>query len=297
MPMKVRYTSVDGEILAEKRAGIERTYVPDPLGSTRVLLDNTQTITDRFSYWPYGEERIRTGTSPTALRFVGTRGYYRDQPQRTYIRARHYSPDRPGFVSRAGMTDVRGPAASVFLSEDAYAYARNNPILYVDPDGLQPRPPAGTPPGRIFTCIQVRRCLSGATSNPCSCPNPKMPSMELMLCLFWQESNFGVKGVVVGNLGTMTDIALKQMRTWGCNPHNYRRATGVGRPFAGAGWCEMVKMAAYYLGCVGLSGYNRDYGRGTFPERFDCCEKCLQDPLVRMKEADPCAYCFLVMHA
>jgi hypothetical protein len=78
----VRYTVMDGEIIAEKRAGVRRFYVPDPLGSTRALLDNTQTQTDTFDYWPYGEERSRTGTTPTPFRFVGTAGYYRDNAGR-----------------------------------------------------------------------------------------------------------------------------------------------------------------------------------------------------------------------
>src|SRR5881628_672204 len=88
MPMKVRYTVHNGQIVSENRGGVERDYVPDPLGSTVALLDNTQTKTDTFSYWPYGEERSRTGSIPTSLRFVGTRGYYRDSVQRAYVRSR-----------------------------------------------------------------------------------------------------------------------------------------------------------------------------------------------------------------
>ena len=75
MTMKARYTVVDGEIIAEKRNGVRRTYVPDPLGSTVALLDNTQAQTDTFSYWPYGEVSARTGTTGTPFQYVGTRGY------------------------------------------------------------------------------------------------------------------------------------------------------------------------------------------------------------------------------
>src|SRR5436305_10804008 len=89
MAMKARYTVVNGEVIAEKRAGVRRLYVPDPLGSTVALLDNTQTQTDTFSYWPYGEERTRTGTTPTPFRFVGRAGYYRDSATLSYVRARH----------------------------------------------------------------------------------------------------------------------------------------------------------------------------------------------------------------
>lgn len=65
----VRYTVMDGEIVAEKRDGVRRTYLPDAIGSTVAMLDNTQAQTDTFSYWPYGEERSRTGTTATLWLF------------------------------------------------------------------------------------------------------------------------------------------------------------------------------------------------------------------------------------
>ena len=83
----VRYTTVNGEIIAEKRNGVRSLYVPDPLGSTVALLDNTQTKTDTFEYWPYGEVRTRTGAIATPFQFVGTLGYRQDSISRTYVRA------------------------------------------------------------------------------------------------------------------------------------------------------------------------------------------------------------------
>src|SRR5262249_38751736 len=105
----VRYTTIDGEIVAEKRDGVRRTYVPDPLGSTVALLDSSQVRTDTFTYWPYGEERSRTGTTGTPFQFVGTAGPYRDSMSRAYVRARHpdlrsarwASPGPPGSLLRA----------------------------------------------------------------------------------------------------------------------------------------------------------------------------------------------------
>ena len=88
-----RYTTFDGEIVSENRGGVIRDYIPDPLGSTVVLLDNTQVQTDTFSYWPYGENRTRTGTTLTPLEFVGTKGYYRDSTTRTYVRVRVLNTD------------------------------------------------------------------------------------------------------------------------------------------------------------------------------------------------------------
>src|SRR5437763_6740502 len=93
MAMKVNYTVVDGEVLSEDRNGTKRDYVPDPLGSTVALLDNTQTETDTFTYWPYGEMKAHAGTTGTPFRFLGTAGYYRASATRCYVRARTYRQD------------------------------------------------------------------------------------------------------------------------------------------------------------------------------------------------------------
>src|SRR5207249_9527596 len=117
------------EIIAEKRAGVRRLYVPSPLGSTVALLDNTQAKTDTFEYWPYGEERVRTGTTPTPFRFGGTSGYYRDTTARSYVRARHLD------TSKGRWTTV-DPIARAVRDAHTYAYARNRPATKVDPSGL-----------------------------------------------------------------------------------------------------------------------------------------------------------------
>src|SRR2546423_15053394 len=128
MAMKVRYTVVNGEILSENRGGVVRDYVPDPLGSTVALLDNTQTQTDTFSYWPYGEERTRTGTTPTPFRFGGARGYYRDSSARTYVRARHLDSTR-------GRWFTADPLARRSRAWGVYPYASNAPTVRTDRTG------------------------------------------------------------------------------------------------------------------------------------------------------------------
>src|SRR6266540_6142226 len=100
MPMKARYTTVNREVIAEERGGVRRLYVPDPAGSTVALLDNTQAKTDAFEYWPYGEERVRTGTTATPFRFLGTHGYYRDSARRTYARIRALDTSKGRSASR-----------------------------------------------------------------------------------------------------------------------------------------------------------------------------------------------------
>ena len=93
MPMKVRYTVANGEIIAEKRNGVRKLYVPNALGSVVAMLDSSQNITDTVEYWPYGEVAQRTGTSTMPFQFVGTQGYFNDASNRTYVRARYYRQD------------------------------------------------------------------------------------------------------------------------------------------------------------------------------------------------------------
>src|ERR1044072_225417 len=134
----VRYTTVNGEVIAEKRGVVRKFYVPDPLGSTVALLDNTQAQTDSFSYWPYGEARTRTGTTATPFQFVGTYGYYSDSSGRSYVRARHLRKD----LTRCQTEDPIGFEGGDWSE---YRYVIANPISNRDPSGLAPGAPSPQP--------------------------------------------------------------------------------------------------------------------------------------------------------
>jgi RHS repeat-associated protein len=134
----VRYESLEGEIIAEKRSGVRRVYSPDPLGTTQALLDGGQTQTDTFRYWPYGAERSRTGSTPTPFRFVGAYGYYRDSGGRAYVRGRHLSME-------TGRWMTQDPNGVPFAEPNPYKYALASPTVWVDPTGASPRT---TPPVR-----------------------------------------------------------------------------------------------------------------------------------------------------
>jgi RHS repeat-associated protein len=126
--MTVRYTVIDGEIISENRGGTERDYVPDPLGSTVALLDSNQAQTDAFQYWPYGEQRSRTGTSAVQLRFGGAQGYYRDSGRLTYVRTRHYVPDLGRWLTADPSTMGDGMPS--------HQYCADSPVSVSDRSGL-----------------------------------------------------------------------------------------------------------------------------------------------------------------
>lgn len=146
----VRYTVIDGEIVEEKRNGVHSTYVPDPLGSTVALLDNTQTKSDTFSYWPYGENDGRTGTTPTPFQFVGTAGYYRDAADRTSARRRTLKT----ALGRWLTPDPTGIAGGF----NYYAYGMGSPTSFTDMSGLI----VTTSPWDAARLADCRRMLPGA---------------------------------------------------------------------------------------------------------------------------------------
>ena len=121
----VRYTTINGRVIAEKRGGVRKLYRPDHLGSTIAMYDNTQTKTDTWVYWPYGAVRTRTGTTATPFQFVGVLGYFRDSSDRTYVRARVYR-------QALGIWQTRDP---LWPNELSYSYGLDSPSTQTDPSG------------------------------------------------------------------------------------------------------------------------------------------------------------------
>ena len=126
MAMKVVYTTINGVIVHEQRAGVGRNYRPDTLGNTIALTDAT-TTTDTMTYWPYGEIRTRTGTNATRFLYVGTLGYSKDGGFGLhYVRARHYQATRGRWTT----VDPLWP------EESMYGYGSCSPVTYADATGL-----------------------------------------------------------------------------------------------------------------------------------------------------------------
>lgn len=124
----VSYTVVNGEIIAEKRNGVRSLYSPDPLGSTVALFDATQTKTDTWVFWPYGEVKTRTGATGTPFQFVGTFGYYRDSSVKTYVRARYLDTAKGRWLTEDPIRFESGEF-------NMYAYCSECPTSVVDPSG------------------------------------------------------------------------------------------------------------------------------------------------------------------
>ncbi len=278
MPMKALYTTIGGEIIAEKRDGVRRLLTPDPLGSTVALLDSNQTKTDSFAYWPYGEQRSRTGTTPTRFAWQGAFQGATDHQHRRYAKA------YDAIVAQARAATPNGLPAHG-LGRTLYGYGRKSPVSSSSIAGWAgaqaKKPPKDRRRGknpRYYPCFEVMQCLLQIRANPCRCRNPKVPPPSLMLCVFWQESSLGRDPAsrVAGNLGTMTDIGLVELERVGCNPTGIRIDTPLnGRPdIADLTWCEMVHMSSHHLGCIGLDRYGPPYP-AALKRRIRQCEQDL----------------------
>jgi RHS repeat-associated protein len=302
----VRYTVVNGQVIAENRNGVRKTYVPDPSGSTIALLDDKQKITDTFSYSPFGELKSRTGTTPTPFQYIGTKGYYTDPNNRIYVRARTYQPNYARWMT----VDPLWPG------ESAYGYVRGNPVSFSDPLGRQTQKRAQA--SWMPSCDELKRCLKrrgspyGYGSDTCSCVSrhPNDYDMDLALCVFWQETNLGQRNPD-GGIGRCTEFCFRELIRLGCSwlklkfqDYNdfKRRATP----------CEKARAAFDYLGCAGLirygpgSGKPGDY-RGTTGTRVRKCADCLQMPSsyfcwIPVPPTDPlfnelqCRSCLSIVH-
>jgi RHS repeat-associated protein len=147
--MSAVISTFGGRIVAEDRGGTIRQYTPDNLGSTIALIDTAGTVTDTYDYWPYGEERVHTGSSATPFTFLGVLGYFKDFLNMLYVRARHLRVDLTQWVT----ADPLWPLAP------SYGYADADPATETDPTGLLP--PCGNPPGRPPRCTPSwRRYIS-----------------------------------------------------------------------------------------------------------------------------------------
>ena len=153
--------SPDGTLLATvvgASTTATTTYLhPDHLGGTNVTTDEDGEVTQTLDYYPYGSQRIATGSFSEQRRFIGEE--YDPDTEFSYLNARYYQGSRGQFMSQDPaflalgsheLVDIVGAkgrdqveqqrnALRIYLSDpqqkNSYAYALNNPLRFVDDDG------------------------------------------------------------------------------------------------------------------------------------------------------------------
>ncbi len=117
-------------LLYQEEDGQTLTYHGDCRGSTVAVTDDSEAVTDRISYAPYGAAVSRSGTTDTPFLFAGQHGVQTDSSGLVYMRARFYSPYLRRFINQ----DPIGLAGGINL----YAYVDGEPIRFLDALGLSP---------------------------------------------------------------------------------------------------------------------------------------------------------------
>ena len=109
-------------------------YHTDAIGSVRMTTDASGQVLQRYDYLPFGEPWPGTPAQPEVRRFGGN---VRD-PETTfdYFGARHLASGIAGRFTTVDPGHVNGDPYDS-QSWNGYAYARNNPLRFVDSDGRQ----------------------------------------------------------------------------------------------------------------------------------------------------------------
>jgi RHS repeat-associated protein len=110
-------------------------YLTDHLGNTQMTVDSLGNVIHEETRYPYGLERNSTeDTSMTDYVYTGKE--YDTETGLIYFGKRYYSPELGRWLT-ADPLFLEDPTvtAKKHLSSNLYAYVRNNPVKYVDPDG------------------------------------------------------------------------------------------------------------------------------------------------------------------
>jgi RHS repeat-associated protein len=124
------------------------TYLhPDHLGGTNVVTDGSGSSAQVLDYYPYGSQRIVTGSHDSQRRYIGE--HYDPETAFSYLNARYYEGSRGQFMSQDPVFLHLGDQIKVKETTkrelqqllidpqalNSYSYARNNPLLLSDASG------------------------------------------------------------------------------------------------------------------------------------------------------------------
>ncbi|MGE6574291.1 RHS repeat-associated core domain-containing protein [Paenibacillus xylanexedens] len=130
--VKARHVYGLGLIGREDADGTYFSYHYDLRGSTTLLTDERNQVTDRYTYGLYGELEQHEGLTQQPFAYNGRDGVMTDANGLYYMRARYYDPKLKRFLNR----DVIRGEIQDGQTFNRYAYVNGNPVSYIDPLGL-----------------------------------------------------------------------------------------------------------------------------------------------------------------
>ena len=106
-------------------SGWRQIYHFNHRGDTIAITEGSGAITDTYAYDEFGQQLNRTGSTQNPFTFVGKFGVMDEGDGFYFMRARYYEAGLGRFLSE-------DPSSSEM---NQYLYAKNNPLLFVDPNG------------------------------------------------------------------------------------------------------------------------------------------------------------------
>jgi RHS repeat-associated protein len=110
-------------------SGTMYCYHFDATGHTVAVTDNSKTIVNAYAYTPFGILASKEEIIEQPFKFVGQFGVMTEDNGWYYMRARYYDPEMGRFISEDPLGFDGGDV-------NLYAYALNNPVMFIDPLGL-----------------------------------------------------------------------------------------------------------------------------------------------------------------
>ncbi len=109
-------------------------YHFDEMGNTIFVSNETGTLIASYAYGPYGTITGSTGDLDNPFTWQGQHGVMQESASGLYyMRARYYDSNTRRFLSRDPVSN------SAPMTINPYQYALANPLLYLDPTGLDAR--------------------------------------------------------------------------------------------------------------------------------------------------------------
>jgi RHS repeat-associated protein len=139
------YIYLNGQRVAMEENGKKSFFHNDHLGGTNVVTDETGRQVKYLEYRPFGETKVEEGILNARKKFTGKE---LDEETGLYnFLARFYDPKMGRFIvadpidySDSGIRLAGGKNLQAFLANpqnlNRYTYCLNNPLKYIDPDGL-----------------------------------------------------------------------------------------------------------------------------------------------------------------
>jgi RHS repeat-associated protein len=114
------------EIYTRTEGTASRHYLTDGLGSVLALADDAGNLVTTYRYGPFGATAAAGETNGNPFQYTGREN---DGTGLYYYRNRYYHPSLQRFISE-------DPIGLGGRQANFYAYARNNPVNWIDPFGL-----------------------------------------------------------------------------------------------------------------------------------------------------------------